>query len=57
MDPRKARVLEQKGGLNPPLRNPVKRPNQLRHPEHEKTECDSEKNQRRDIDRRKAPIP
>ena len=57
LDPGKARVLEQKGGLKPPLRNSIKRPNQLHHPEHEEAECDSEKNQRRDIDRRKAPIP
>ena len=57
MDPGKTRVLEQKGGLKPPLRNSIKRPNQLDHPEHEKAESDSEKNQRRNIDRRKAPIP
>jgi len=56
MDPREARVFKQEGWLDPPLRNSIKRPNQLHHPEHEKAECDSEKNQRRDIDRRKAPI-
>jgi len=52
MDPGKARVLEQKGRLNPPLRNPIQRPSQLDHPEHEKTEGDSEENQRSDVDRR-----
>jgi len=57
MDPGKARIFEQKGGLKPPLRNSIKRPNQLHHPEHEKAECDPEKNQRRDIDGRKTPIP
>ena len=57
MDPGKARIFEQKGGLNPPLRNSIKRPNQLHHPEHEKAEYDPEKNQRRDIDGRKTPIP
>ena len=57
MNPGKARVLEQKGGLNPPLRNSIERPNKLYHPKHEKTEGDSEENQRSDVDRRKAPMP
>jgi hypothetical protein len=45
MDPGKAGVFKQEGWLDPPLRNPVKRPSQLHHPNHEKAECDSEKNQ------------
>jgi len=45
MDPGEARVFEQERWLDPPLRNPVKRPGQLDHPKHEKAESDSEKNQ------------
>ena len=57
MDPGEAWIFKQEGWFDPPLRNSIKRPNQLHHHEHETAECDSEKNQRRDIDRRKDPIP
>jgi hypothetical protein len=57
MDPGEAWIFKQEGWFDPPLRNSIKRPNQLHHPEHETAECDSEKNQRCDIDWRKALIP
>ena len=57
MNPGEAGVLKQKGRLNPPLLDAMQRPNQLHDPEHEKAECDSEKNQRGDIDRSKRPRP
>ena len=53
LDPGKARVFEKKGRINPPSRDPVTEPNQLHHPKHDSAECDSEKNERRDVDRRK----
>ena len=46
------RVFEKKGRINPPSRDPVTEPNQLHHPKHDNAECDSEKNERRDVDRR-----
>src|SRR6266446_4522487 len=43
MDPGEPGIFKQEMGINPPLRDPMIRPDPMHHPNHQKAKCDSEK--------------